>query len=598
VALISLRDVSLAYGGPPLLERVDLHIEEGERVCLMGRNGTGKSTLLRLVHGDETPDGGELVRAPELRTALLPQMVPSAAAGRVEELVLAGAGGPDNEEAWKHRRQFDMVLEGLRLEREARFAELSGGLKRRVFLARALVTRPDLLLLDEPTNHLDISSIQWLEQFLSRHGGTMLFVTHDRALIGKLATRIVELDRGRLLSYPGSFASFQRRRAEALVAEESQRAEFDRKLAVEETWIRQGIKARRTRNEGRVRALKKLREERGARRERIGNASMKIQGADRSGKLVIVARDIAFAYGTAAPVVDGLTTTVMRGDRVGLVGDNGIGKTTLLRVLLGQLEPTRGSVRQGTGLRVAYLDQLRAQLREDRSVADNVADGADSVMLGGKPRHVISYLKEFLFAPERARSPSSVLSGGERNRLLLARLFAQPSNVLVLDEPTNDLDAETLELLEEQLLQYPGTVLLVSHDRAFLDAVVTSTLVFEGAGAVNEYVGGYEDWLRQRAPVDGPADKAAKPRKKERRSAEPKPRKRTYAENLELAKLPDRIEVLETEQANLDGRLAAPDLYRQGRDAVTAVQDRRAQVESELAGLYERWELLESLPER
>ena len=488
--------------------------------------------------------------------------------------------------------------EGLRLERAARFAELSGGLKRRVFLARALVIRPDLLLLDEPTNHLDISSIQWLEQHLLRHGGTMLFVTHDRALLGKLATRIVELDRGQLLSYPGDFASFQRRKAEALEAEESQRTEFDRKLAVEEAWIRQGIKARRTRNEGRVRALEKMRLERGARRERIGNASMKIQGAERSGKLVLDARDIAFSYGTAAPIVDGLTTTVMRGDRVGLIGDNGIGKTTLLRVLLGQLEPSRGTVRQGVGLRVAYLDQLRAQLREDRSVADNVADGADSVMLGGKPRHVISYLKEFLFAPERARSPSSVLSGGERNRLLLARLFAQPSNVLVLDEPTNDLDAETLELLEEQLLKYPGTVLLVSHDRAFLDAVVTSTLVFEGGSAVNEYVGGYEDWLRQRGPVETPDDKPDKPRKKVHRPAEPKPRKRTYAENLELAELPDRIEALETEQAELDERLADPDLYRQGRDAVTAVQDRRAEVEAELAALYQRWEMLESLPER
>ena len=598
MALISLRDVSLAYGGPPLLERVGLHIEKGERVCLMGRNGTGKSTLMRLVHGEETPDDGELVRAPELRTALLPQQVPAAAEGRVEDLVLAGASVPGDEEEWKHRRRLDMVLEGLRLERSARFAELSGGLKRRVFLARALVTRPDLLLLDEPTNHLDISSIQWLEKHLLRHGGTMLFVTHDRALLGKLATRIVELDRGQLLSYPGSFASFQRRKAEALEAEESQRAEFDRKLAVEEAWIRQGIKARRTRNEGRVRALEKMRLERGARRERIGNASMKIQGAERSGKLVLDARDIAFSYGPAALIVDGLTTTVMRGDRVGLIGDNGIGKTTLLRVLLGQLEPTRGSVRQGTGLRVAYLDQLRAQLREDRSVADNVADGADSVVLGGKPRHVISYLKEFLFAPERARSQSSVLSGGERNRLLLARLFAQPSNVLVLDEPTNDLDAETLELLEEQLLQYPGTVLLVSHDRAFLDAVVTSTLVFEGSGAVNEYVGGYEDWLRQRAPVDDPAGEARKEPRKERRAAKPRSRKRTYAENLELAKLPDRIEALETEQGELDGRLADPDLYRQGREAVTAVQDRRTEVESELGGLYARWELLESLPEK
>ena len=597
MALISLRDVSLAYGGPPLLERVDLHVEEGERVCLMGRNGTGKTSLLRLVHGEEPPDLGEIARAPGMRTALLPQQVPPATQGTVLELVLAGDEPPNDEEGWQHRRRLDAVLEGLRLDPGARFAELSGGLKRRVFLARAMVAQPDLLLLDEPTNHLDISSIDWLEQYLLRRGGTMLFVTHDRALLGRLATRIVEMDRGRLVSYPGDFASFQRRKAAALAAEEEQAAEFDRKLAVEEAWIRQGIKARRTRNEGRVRALKKMREERRARREQMGNASMRIQGAERSGKLVIDARDVTFAYGDGARIVDGLSVTVMRGDRVGLIGDNGVGKTTLLRIMLGQQPPDRGTVRLGVGLQVAYLDQLRAQLRDDRTVAENVADGADSVVIDGKSRHVITYLKEFLFAPERARSPSSVLSGGERNRLLLARLFARPSNVLVLDEPTNDLDAETLELLEEQLLQYKGTVLLVSHDRAFLDAAVTSTLVFEGPAVVNEYVGGYSDWLRQRAPAAVPAEAPRGPRKA-RAPGAPRPRKRTYAENLELAELPDRIEALEAELAELDGQLADPDLYRRGKDAVTSVQDRRAEVETELGGFFVRWELLESLPER
>ena len=597
MALISLRDISLAYGGPPLLEHVDLHVEQGERVCLMGRNGTGKSSLLRLVHGEEPPDLGEIALAPGLRTALLPQQVPPAARGKVLELVLAGEEPPEDEEGWQLHRRLDAVLEGLRLDRDARFAELSGGLKRRVFLARALVARPDLLLLDEPTNHLDISSIAWLEQYLLRHGGTQLFVTHDRALLGRLATRIVELDRGRLISYPGDFASFQRRKAAALAAEEEQAAQFDRKLAAEETWIRQGIKARRTRNEGRVRALKKMREERRARREQIGNASMRIQQADRSGKLVIDAREVSFAYGDGARIVDGLSTTVLRGDRVGLIGDNGAGKTTLLRILLDQLPPDRGTVRLGVGLQVAYLDQLRAQLRDDLSVADNVADGADSVLIDGQRRHVITYLKEFLFAPERARSPSSVLSGGERNRLLLARLFARPSNVLVLDEPTNDLDAETLELLEEQLLHYRGTVLLVSHDRAFLDAAVTSTLVFEGPGVVNEYVGGYADWLRQRAPEAEPVADARRPRKP-RPPAAPRPRRRTYAENLEIADLPDQIEVLEAEREALDAQLADPNLYRRGRDAVTSVQERRSAVESELGGLYERWELLESLPER
>ncbi len=597
MALISLREVSLAYGGPPLLERVDLHVEKGERVCLMGRNGTGKSSLLRLVDGEEPPDLGEIARAPGLRTGLLPQRVPEAARGTVLELVLAGAEPRDDEEDWQHRRRLDAVLEGLRLDRDARFAELSGGLKRRVFLARTLVARPDLLLLDEPTNHLDISSIDWLERYLLRNGGTMLFVTHDRALLGRLATRIVELDRGRLLSYPGDFASFQRRKAAALAAEEEQAAEFDRKLAVEEAWIRQGIKARRTRNEGRVRALKKMREERRTRREQIGNASIRIQQADRSGKLVIDARDVSFAYGDGPPIVDGFSTAVMRGDRVGLIGDNGVGKTTLLRVLLDQLPPGRGTVRQGIGLQVAYLDQLRDQLRDDRSVADNVADGADSVLVDGNRRHVITYLKEFLFAPERARSPIDVLSGGERNRLLLARLFARPSNVLVLDEPTNDLDAETLDLLEEQLLHYKGTVLLVSHDRAFLDAVVTSTLVFEGKGTVNEYVGGYADWLRQRSPVEDPTAEV-RPAKKARAPSTPRPRKRTYAENLELADLPDRIEVLESELAQKDEQLADPDLYRRGKDAITAVQDRRTAAQSELAELYARWEELEELPEK
>ncbi len=596
MALITLSGVALAYGGPPLLQSVDLRLDEGERVCLMGRNGTGKSSLMRLVHGEEPPDLGEILRKPGLRTAILCQQVPPVTEGNVLDLVAGSAGGPTDEEPWQYQRRLKEVLAGLQLEPNAHFAELSGGLKRRVFLARALVDQPDLLLLDEPTNHLDIQTITWLEEYLLRRAGSLLFVTHDRALLGKVATRIVELDRGVLTSFPGDYATYQRRKAEAIAAERSERALFDRKLAEEEVWIRTGIKARRTRNEGRVRALMQMREQRRQRREQMGTASMHIQGADASGKLVVAARGVGFAYEDTTPIVHDLTTTILRGDRVGLIGPNGVGKTTLLRVLLGQLQPRSGTVRLGSRLDIAYLDQLRAQLRDDRTVAENVADGADTIKFGRGTKHVIGYLREFLFSPDRARSPTSVLSGGERNRLLLARLFARPSNLLVLDEPTNDLDAETLDLLEEQLLGYEGTVLLVSHDRAFLDHVVTSTLVFEGGGRVEEYVGGYEDWLRQRTPDAAPA-KARKARAAPKPAA-PKPRKRTYAENLELAELPDRIEVLETEKDALEERLADPDLYRSGGEAVKETQAAFERATADLAELYERWEFIEGLPER
>ncbi len=596
MALITLSGVALAYGGPSLLQSVDLRIDKGERVCLMGRNGTGKSSLMRLLHDAERPDAGEILRAPGLRTALLPQQVPPAVEGNVLDLVAAGAPGPRDEEPWQRQRRMEAVLEGLQLESNAHFAELSGGMKRRVFLARALVDHPDLLLLDEPTNHLDIRTITWLEEHLLKRRGAMLFVTHDRTLLGKLATRMVEIDRGALVSFPGDYATYQRRKAQALAAEESERALFDRKLAAEEVWIRKGIKARRTRNEGRVRALQKMREQRRQRREQMGTASMHIQQADASGKLVVNARDVSFAYDDAVPIVRDLSTTILRGDRVGLIGPNGVGKTTLLRVLLGQLKPDGGRIRLGTRLDVAYLDQLRAQLRDDRTVADNVADGADTVRFGRGTKHVIGYLKEFLFSPDRARSPTSVLSGGERNRLLLARLFARPSNLLVLDEPTNDLDAETLELLEEQLLGYEGTVLLVSHDRTFLDHVVTSTLVFEGEGRVAEYVGGYEDWLRQRAPEAEPARPRVK--KARRRPDTPRARKRTYAENLELAEIPDRLEALEEAKEEAEARLADPDLYKAGGDAVKEAQAAFERTSAELSELYDRWEFLEGLPER
>ena len=596
MALITLSGVALAYGGPSLLQSVDLRIDDGERVCLMGRNGTGKTSLMRLLDGTEKPDDGEILRAPGLRTALLPQQVPPATEGNVLDLVVAGAPGPPDEESWERQRRMEAVFEGLRLEPNAHFAELSGGMKRRVFLARALVDLPDLLLLDEPTNHLDIRTITWLEEHLLKYRGSMLFVTHDRTLLGKLATRMVELDRGVLTSFPGDYATYQRRKAQALAAEGSERALFDRKLAAEEVWIRKGIRARRTRNEGRVRALVKMREQLRQRREQMGTASMHIQQADASGKLVVNARDVSFAYDDDGAIVSDLSTTILRGDRVGLIGPNGVGKTTLLRVLLGQLQPTRGRIRLGTRLDIAYLDQLRAQLRDDRTVADNVADGADTIRFGKGTKHIIGYLKEFLFSPDRARSPTSVLSGGERNRLLLARLFARPSNLLVLDEPTNDLDAETLELLEEQLLAYEGTVLLVSHDRSFLDHVVTSTLVFEGDGHVAEYVGGYEDWLRQRQP-DAVTEKARVKKGKPRGEA-PRVRKRTYAENLELAEIPDRLESLEEAKEKAEARLADPDLYKAGGDAVKEAQASFEQTSAALSELYDRWEFLEGLPER
>jgi len=596
VALIDLQGVSLAYGGPPLLEHIDLLVEAGERVCLLGRNGTGKSSLLRLLHGIEVPDDGRIERQPGLRTAMLPQEVPLAEDGTVEERALDALVPPPGEEQWQRLRRIERVFAGLGLDPEKPFAALSGGMKRRVFLARGLISQPDLLLLDEPTNHLDLQSISWLEEALARYPGALLFVSHDRVFLQRLATRIVELDRGVLTSYPGDHATYVRRKADALAAEEVEHARFDKKLAEEEIWIRQGIKARRTRNEGRVRALLRMREERQQRREQLGSVRMQIQQTERSGKRVVEARDLSFTYPDGPLIVRGLSTTILRGDKVGLLGPNGIGKTTLLRILLGELSPDEGSVRHGTRLEVAYLDQLRDQLRDDRTVAQNVADGADSVVFDGQARHVISYLKEFLFPAERARSPVSALSGGERNRLLLARLFARPSNVLVLDEPTNDLDTETLELLEERLAEYEGTVLLVSHDRAFLDNVVTSTLAFEGGGVVREYVGGYEDWVRQRGDVVPVAERKKKSGEARPREAAARPRKRTYAEQLELDTLPGRIEELEAQRDAVQARIADPAFFKGGKDQVTGTLAQLEALEAEVAAVYERWEELEALP--
>ncbi|GAB4300087.1 MAG: ATP-binding cassette domain-containing protein [Thiohalomonadaceae bacterium] len=627
MALLGLRGVTVSFGGPALLDGVDLSIERGERLCLVGRNGSGKSTLMKVLAAEIVPEDGEVVRQGGLKVARLSQEVPHGLAGSVYDVVAAGLGeagallaeyhqvsqqvaqhGSDDwlrrleqvqqrlEAAggWELNREVETVISRLELPSDASFASLSGGLKRRVLLAQALITRPDLLLLDEPTNHLDIDAIAWLEEFLLGFNGTLLFVTHDRTFLQRLATRIIELDRGRLTSWPGDFATYLRRKQEALDAEAGANALFDKKLAEEEAWIRQGIKARRTRNEGRVRALEAMRRERAERRERQGTARLQLNEAERSGKLVVEAEGVSFSY-DGKPVIKDLSTVIMRGDKVGIIGPNGAGKTTLLRLLLGQLAPQQGSVRLGTKMEVAYFDQHRAILEEEKSVLDNVAQGSEQITVNGQSKHVMSYLQDFLFAPARSRTPVKALSGGERNRLLLARLFTQPANVLVMDEPTNDLDMETLELLESLLVDYSGTLLVVSHDRAFLNNVVTSTLVFEGEGRIGDYVGGYDDWLRQRrvAPAARTAEKVVPAAAEMRDKSRPKA-KLSYKEQRELETLPQRIEALEAEQQALHDAMGAPDFYQQDKAAITAVQERLAALEEELMAAYERWERLEA----
>jgi ATP-binding cassette subfamily F protein uup len=625
--LLTFRDVVVTYGDPPLLDHVNFSIERGERLCLVGRNGAGKSTLLRLVAGDITPDDGQIVQEQGLRIARLEQEVPRDAVGSVFDVVADGLGEVgelvrryhhlaqavaddpgklkdlercqhelEAADGWEMNQRVDATISRLQLDPDMDMGALSGGLKRRVLLARALVSDPELLLLDEPTNHLDIEAITWLEEFLLGWQGALLFITHDRAFLQRLATRIIELDRGHLTDWPGDYATYLRRKQEALEAEERQNALFDKKLAREEAWIRQGIKARRTRNEGRVRALKQMREEHRERRARVGKARMQIQEAERSGKIVVEAEGVDFAY-AGRPVIQGLTTTIMRGDKVGIIGPNGTGKTTLLRLLLGDLEPQAGRIKRGANLEIAYFDQYRAALDEEKTVQDNVGEGRDMLTINGQPRHVLSYLQDFLFTPQRARQPVKALSGGERNRLMLARLFTRPSNVLVLDEPTNDLDADTLDLLEELLMDYDGTVLLVSHDRAFLDHVVTSTLVFEGEARVNEYVGGYEDWLRQRPETTAAPSKTSRPEAPPASAAraQHRPAKLSYKDQRELEQLPARIETLEQEQGELSAAMSDPGFYKQEAAAINASQARLAEIEAELAAAYERWEALEAL---
>jgi ATP-binding cassette subfamily F protein uup len=628
--LLRLNKVSLAFGHRALLDAADLEVHRGERVCLVGRNGEGKSSLLRVLSGEVVPDDGEVWIRPSMRIAYLAQEVALDSNDTVFDVVATGLSGlgkliadyhhtatelahsdnpailqrlSDLQQAleaangWQLEQRVETVLSRLELDSEAVFHSLSGGWRRRVMLARALVCDPDVLLLDEPTNHLDIEAITWLEDFMTEYNGALVFVSHDRAFVRRLSTRIIELDRGQLTSWPGSYDDYVRRKAEQLEVEARHTALFDKKLSQEETWIRQGIKARRTRNEGRVRALQAMREQHRQRRTRAGTARLQLDGGEQSGKLVFEAGHVSLRYGENTVISD-FSTTVLRGDRIGIIGPNGVGKSTLIKILLGQLQPDSGHVRQGSRQQVAYFDQQRDQLNTDKSVMDNVADGSQHVLVNGRDRHVASYLRDFLFPAERLQSPVSTLSGGERNRLLLARLFAKPANLLVMDEPTNDLDVETLELLEELLMDYHGTLLLVSHDRAFLDNVVTSTLVFEGAGVIGEYVGGYTDWLRQKSASGEQADRhknaeSSAPARPSQAAAV-KSRKLSYKEQRELDALPGKIEQLDSELSELQAAIGAPGFYQRPHEQVNEALQRLQAVEEEVEVCYARWEALES----
>jgi ABC transport system ATP-binding/permease protein len=627
MALIWINNITVSFGGPQLLDGASLQIEAGERIGLLGRNGSGKSTLMKLLHGDIVPDSGEIVRDKNVRVSIMPQDVEDLP-GSIYDVVASGGqahldllrayhdltqqmtGGGDQAllnkiekvqhkleaaGAWQFHQKVEEVISRVGLDENLEFRFLSAGLKRRVLLARALAADPDILLLDEPTNHLDIASIIWLEEFLRNFDKTLMFVTHDRTFLQKIATRIVEIDRGNLFSFSCNYATYLERRQSMAEAEEKQWQTFDKKLAKEEIWVRQGIKARRTRNEGRVRVLTKMREERARRREREENVRLEISEARRSGKLVVEAIKISFAY-DHQKIIDTFSTTILRGDRVGIIGPNGSGKTTLLKVLLGELPISSGKIKLGTGIEIAYFDQLRAQFDESKSLKDNVAGGNDTVFINGAPKHIVGYLQDFLFSPAQILAPISSLSGGERNRLLLARLFATPSNILVLDEPTNDLDAETLELLEDRLLEYSGTILLVSHDRTFLNNVVTSTIVLEGDGRLQEYVGGYDDWIRQRDADTSkskavPKDKTVKPEKRLREKS-----KLSFKETRELEELPQQIHVFEVQKNELLSVLNSPEFYKKNNAAqVQAVNGQLEALEAKLADAYRRWDELETL---
>ncbi len=635
--LLKFTDVSLAYGAMPLLDKISWQIARGERVCIIGRNGTGKSSLLRIVKGDRLPDDGSVWRAPGLKIGELPQELPVADGRTVFDVVAEGLDGVgallaeyhhlsmnivtdedlnklmhvqqelEAKDGWRLQQLVDSTLSRLQLPADKTLAELSGGWRRRVLLAQALVSEPDLLLLDEPTNHLDIGAIAWLEDALKDFQGAVLFITHDRSFLQNLATRILELDRGGLIDWNGDYASFLEHKEQQLAAEETANALFDKRLAQEEVWIRQGIKARRTRNEGRVRALKALRVERSERRERTGKANIQLDTSEKSGKQVMVLDNVSFAHAGGPMLIKDFSMVLQRQDRIGLLGANGTGKTTLLKLMLDDLQPTQGKVEVGTRLEVAYFDQLRHQLDLEKTVIDNVAEGRDFIEIDGQNRHVLSYLGDFLFSPQRARTPVKALSGGERARLLLAKLFSKPANLLVLDEPTNDLDVETLELLEEVLSNFAGTVLMVSHDRAFLDNVVTSTLVFEGEGKVREYVGGYQDWLRQggsprllgvgesksgKPETTAPAPTAAAPVAAP--AQEPAKKKLSYKLQRELESLPGLIDAQEAKIAKVNEEIAGPTFYQRPAAETAAVLASLETLQQELDALVERWAELDA----
>ncbi len=586
--ILRLDKVSLSFGLKPLLDHVDLQVRRGERVCVLGRNGEGKSSLLRLVARRIAADGGEVWTRPGVRLAMLDQEVAAPSEETVLDVVRDGAGSGGG---WESQMQADQVISRLRLDPQARIADLSGGWRRRALLGRALAHAPDLLLLDEPTNHLDIEAIEWLEDLVLGFAGAVLFISHDRAFVRRVATRIVELDRGRLIGWPGGYDEYTVQKRAALEVEARHAALFDKKLAQEEVWIRRGVEARRTRNEGRVRALEELRRQRSARRDPVGRIDAQLQEAARSGKLVFEANRVC--YGVAGrPLIENLSLRVMRGDRIGIIGPNGCGKTTLIKLLVGAIQPDSGEIRRGTGLQPAYFDQQRDQLDPAASIMDNVTGGSgDTVTINGRARHVAGYLRDFLFPVERLNAPVAMLSGGERNRLLLARLFAKPSNLLIMDEPTNDLDAESLTLLEELVADYEGTLLLVSHDRAFIDNVVTSTLVFEGGAKIGEYVGGYSDWVRQRpAPAAAPAALAPE----RNRAAAAKPRRLSFNDQRELDSLPARIEQLESEQAQLQAAIGDPALFRDDPRRAEEMLRRLEGLGVDLDAAFARWDALES----
>jgi ATP-binding cassette subfamily F protein uup len=632
MAVISLSNAQLAFGHVALLDHADFSLESSERVGLIGRNGTGKSSLLKIIAGLSKLDDGLLAMQQGIKIAYVEQepqfssdmsvfAAVAAGLGEVQDLLaeydaLTEQFGGDNDDmlmermqeiqvkldasdAWNLNNRVETTLDRLNLDKDALMGTLSGGTQKRVALACALVNAPDVLLLDEPTNHLDFKSIMWLESLLRDYKGSVLFITHDRRFLDNVATRIVELDRGRLLSFPGNFSAYQTRKAEQLEIEAVENAKFDKFLAQEEVWIRKGVQARRTRDEGRVRRLEALRAERSARREQQGQVKLDLSAGERSGKIVAELADVNKSFGSKVIVRD-FSATILRGDKVGLIGPNGAGKTTLLKLILGEDRPDQGTVRQGTKLQVAYFDQMRAQLHEEASLVDTIAPGSDWVEINGQRKHVMTYLSDFLFAPERARSPVKSLSGGERNRLLLARLFAKPANVLVLDEPTNDLDIDTLELLEELLEDYDGTVFLVSHDRTFLDNVVTQVIVAEGEGQWREYIGGYSDWERVRSAVPpGPAKPAGKAdvkvaAKEVKTKSAPKQKKLSYKDQRDLEELPQLIEKLEREQSQISARLADPDLYKQQPAEAQQLNQRFAEIDQQLVESLEKWEALEA----